>query len=106
MLYLSETTEQSPTDAKLTKKKQEILSMFAFWNFGNHCNKASKKEKNKQTNKQTLKQKRPHDFRESAIDDYRENAIERLTNEHLATHVRELIMNCRPAFVSLYQKCH
>lgn len=52
MLYLSETTEQSPTDAKLTKKKkQEILSMFAFWNFGNHCIKASKKEKNKQTNK-------------------------------------------------------
>lgn len=52
MLYLSETTEQSPTDAKLTQKKQEILSMFAFWNFGNHCIKASKKEKtNKQTNK-------------------------------------------------------
>lgn len=48
--------------------------MFAFWNFGNHCIKASKNEKNKQTNKQTLKQKRPHDFRESAIDDYRENA--------------------------------
>lgn len=56
MLYLSETTEQSPTDAKLTKKKkQEILSMFAFWNFGNHCIKASKKEKNKQTNPKTEK---------------------------------------------------
>lgn len=55
MLYLSETTEQSPTDAKLTKKKQDILSMFAFWNFGNHCIKASKKEKNKQTNPKTEK---------------------------------------------------
>lgn len=56
MLYLSETTEQSPTDAKLTKKKkQEILSMFAFWNFGNHCIKASKKETNKQTNPKTEK---------------------------------------------------
>lgn len=56
MLYLSETTEQSPTDAKLTKKKQQdILSMFAFWNFGNHCIKASKKEKNKQTNPKTEK---------------------------------------------------
>lgn len=65
-----------------------------------------KRAKKKKTNKQTLKKKRPHDFRESAIDDYRENAIERLTNEHLATHVRELIMNCRPASVSLYQKCH
>lgn len=55
MLYLSETTEQSPTDAKLTKKKKQILSMFAFWNFGNHCIKASKKEKNKQTNPKTEK---------------------------------------------------
>lgn len=55
MLYVSEIIEQSPTNAKLTKNKktkQEILSMFAVWNFGNHCFKASKKSK-KQTNKQT-----------------------------------------------------
>lgn len=108
MLYLSETTEQSPTDAKLTKKKKnkKFYRCLRFGILAITVLKRAKKKKNKQTNKQTLKQKRPHDFRESAIDDYRENAIERLTNEHLATHVRELIMNCRPAFVSLNQKCH
>lgn len=104
MLYLSETTEQSPTDAKLTKKKTKIF--YRCLRFGILAITVLKRAKKKKTNKQTLKQKRPHDFRESATDDYRENAIERLTNEHLATHVRELIMNCRPAFVSLYQKCH
>lgn len=96
MLYLSETTEQSPTDAKLTKKKNK--KFYRCLRFGILAITVLKRAKKKKTNKQTLKQKRPYDFRE--------NAIERLTNEHLATHVRELIMNCRPAFVSLYQKCH
>lgn len=105
MLYLSETTEQSPTDAKLTKTKKN-KKFYRCLRFGILAITVLKRAKKKKTNKQTLKQKRPYDFRESAIDDYRENAIERLTNEHLATHVRELIMNCRPAFVSLYQKCH
>lgn len=51
MLYLSETTEQSPTDAKLTKKKTKIF--YRCLRFGILAITVLKRAKKKKTNKQT-----------------------------------------------------
>lgn len=51
MLYLSETTEQSPTDAKLTKKKNK--KFYRCLRFGILAITVLKRAKKKKTNKQT-----------------------------------------------------